>query len=160
MRNAWCLVSPPLPIVSNSSRQYKHLKPTVGKNKGKYLRDLELIENEDFQKSAVFFGKKGTNASKTQERKSLILLGIVCWEYIHPSVISFCKSNQTLGGNSNVFQMLTLMHVDSFPLRAKFKSSLTVVDNSILHLSSVYERCRMEGLSDILSRALTCLCTG
>ena len=98
MRNAWCLVSPPQPIVWNSSRQYKHLKPTVGKNKGKYLRDLELIENEDFQKSAVFFGKKGTNASKTQERKSLILLGIVCWEYIHPSVISFCKSNQTLGG--------------------------------------------------------------
>ena len=97
MRNAWCLVSTPQPIVSNSSRQYKHLKPTVGKNKGKYLRDLELIESEDFQKSAVFFGKKGTNASKTHERKSLILLGIVCWEYIHPSVISFCKSNQTLG---------------------------------------------------------------
>ena len=102
---------------------------TVGKtqNEGKYLKALGLIQNGDFQISAICCTrqKRQMFSQFRRKRKSLILLGIVCWEYIHPSVISFCKSNQTLGGNSNVFQMLTLMYVDSFPLLAKFKSSLT-----------------------------------
>ena len=88
MRNAWCLVSPPQPIVSNSSRQYKHLKPTVGKNKGKYLRDLELIENEDFQKSAVFFGKKWDKCFKNSGEEVFNIVGDLVLG-IHTSVCHF-----------------------------------------------------------------------